>query len=803
MDFEKRYYIYMETNAQNTKNKKRKSDTLNNRRKKSKKGMNPLFILLFFIFPIAALLIPYLVFRSNFAPVLTQKMADELIFVKYLAAHDSHTFADGWISTKPFVPLSTRYFLTYYIGDYTTWKDALLSSVSCVYAIFAASYLFFVTSLHAKKFYTYIIAAIPGAVLAVIGLKAVYDCSYLLTIFCLPLICLGIIIHGIRFKIPVPFRAAIALLAIVPVIVVFSYMNNMKKDYSFDNTDLFSVNLSAKEEAVDITDTYKGLVDFMENNSIPVAFCTDTIVNEISIISNEKVEVAPVVSPEDLSPVELETDSLKNPYEKVTRESKPFYMIYDSETVSKYASSLYLQFGTSIYSDDNYTVYSYKNVHYFDDKIFQNDIIALSSSQFDSFYYSFLGSNITDGKDFPKFLGVNPIFITPADVEYEDTNMLLDKAISKDGLKSVFLEIDPIALSKAEGKAELDYLNGLAEKYADVSFYTILAYPSSGYWKSLSETEMKEKLETYESIIKFLTHNDNVSMYWPGSEKWLIESRENYNQGVPAEDVALNLLILCTCNLKYTIDKDSVTSYEDALKTIVTDDYKYADLSDREIVFIGDSIFGNYHGPISIPGATKGLSGANTYNLGIGGTSAIGEFNKVVNMFVGSSTSAEIDNQEFLSELERFKKEHDGSRKLCFVINYGVNDYFMGVPAKIGSGAPYEEFAYDSYESAMTDGIIKLKSSFPDSEIIILSPIYCDYFESGAQVLSNVGSNLQTYRNVGAQIAEKTGVKWIDSLNLIEINSKNHKTFLVDGVHPTPDGIYLISNALTKFMGDN
>ena len=794
----------MEANVHNNTNiKKRKSANNNNRRKKSKKGMNPLFILLFFIFPIAALLIPYLVFRSNFDPVLTQKMADELIFAKYLASHSSHTFADGWVSTKPFVPLSTRYFLTYYISDYTTWKDALLSSVSCVYAIFAGCYLFFVTSLHAKKFYTYIIAAIPAVVLSVIGLKAVYDCSYLLTIFCLPLICLGIVIHGIRFKIPVPFRAAIALLAIIPVIAVFSYMNNMKKDYSFDNTDLLSVNLSAKEEAVDITDTYKGLTDFMETNSISCAFCTDTIVNEVSIISNEKVEVAPVVSPEDLSPVELETDSLKNPYEKVTRESKPFYMIYDSATANKYASSLYLQFGTSVYSDEHYTVYSYKNVHYFDDKVFQNDIISLASSQYDSFYYSFLGSNITDGKDFPRFLGVNPIFIAPADVEYDDTNMLLDKAISKDGLKAVFLEIDPIALSKAEGKSELEYLNGLAEKYADVAFYTILSYPSSDYWKSLSETEMKEKLETYESVIKFLTHNDNVSMYWPGSEKWLVESKSNYNSGVPAEDVALNLLILCTCNLKYTVDKDSVTSYEDAIKTIVSEDYKYSDLSDREIVFFGDSIFGNYHGPISIPGAATGLSGADTYNLGIGGTSAIGDFNKIVNLFVGSSSSSDIENPDFWNEFDRFKKEHDGSKKLCFVINYGVNDYFMGVPAKIGSGTPYEDYAYDSYESAMTDGIIKLKSSFPDSTVYILSPIYCDYFESGSQVLSNVGSNLQTYRNVGAQIAEKTGIKWIDSMTLIEINSKNHKTYLVDGVHPTPDGIYLISNAITKFMGDN
>ena len=105
-------------------------------------------------------------------------MLDELSFVRYLVLHGSHDFAEGWISTKPFVPLSTRYFLTYYYTDFSTWKDALLSSVSAVYAIFAVSYLFLVTSLHAKKIYTYIIASIPGVILAVIGLKATYDCAY-------------------------------------------------------------------------------------------------------------------------------------------------------------------------------------------------------------------------------------------------------------------------------------------------------------------------------------------------------------------------------------------------------------------------------------------------------------------------------------------------------------------------------------------------------------------------------------------------------------------------------------------------
>ena len=785
-----------------TYNIRRKSSSSKRKRgkKDSKKGINPFFILLFYLFPIVALFIPYLVFRINFSPVLTKDFVDELAFVKYLIAHDSHTFADGWISTKPFIPLSTRYFLTYYLNDYATWQDALLKSVTAVYAIFSAAYIFFVTSLHAKKFYTYIIASLPAIPLAIIGLKAVYDVNYILTIFIPVLICIGLIVHGIRFKVPVPFKVVISLLAVIPVIVIGVYMHDMKKEYLFDNSELLSVNLSAKKEAVDIAKDYKPLIDFLDSNNIKLAYCTDTIINEVAVVGNEKVEIAPVVSPEDLTSVEIKEDTLPTPYEKVSRETRPFYMIYDNETVKKYSSSLALRFGETIYSDAKYTVYSYKNFDYFDDRIFQNNMVRLASEKFDSFYYSFLGSSIEDAGKFPTFFGTTPIFITPSDIEYEDTNVLLDAAVAKDGLKYAFFEIDPVTFSEGDGKAEFEYLNKMIEKYSDISFYAILSYPSVSYWKNLSEDETKKCLEKYEECIKTLTHNDNLRMYWPGNNKWLIESPDNYSNGVPDSSVALNLLILTTCNLKYSVDKNSFNDESEILLDIVKEDVKYPDLSGKEIVFFGDSIMGNYHGPLSIPGESASLSNSDAFNLGIGGTSAIADFNKLVDAFLGSGSLSGIEDEDFLSELKRFENEHDENKELFFIVNYGVNDYFMGVPAHVNTGSPYGDYDYDSYEAAMTDGIIKLKSSYPAAKIIILSPIYTNYFEAGERIMSDVGAPLQTYRDMGKFISEKLNTEWLDSLELIEINEENYETYLLDEVHPNFDGIYLMSDSIIRFM---
>ena len=195
--------------------RKRSKKKKNNR--KNAKKTNPLFIALFYLFPIIGLIVPYIIYRANFAPVLTETLMDELSFVKYLVLNRSHTFAGGWISTKPYVPLSTRFFLTYYYTDFANWKTALLNSVTAVYSIFCAAYLFFVSGLHAKKFYTYIIAAIPGVLLALFGLKLTYECNYFLTIITPLFIVLGFLLHGIRSeKLPIPARIGISALCIVP-----------------------------------------------------------------------------------------------------------------------------------------------------------------------------------------------------------------------------------------------------------------------------------------------------------------------------------------------------------------------------------------------------------------------------------------------------------------------------------------------------------------------------------------------------------------------------------------------------------
>ena len=780
---------------------RKRSNKKKHNRKKSKKT-NPLFIALFYLFPIIGLIVPYIIYRANFAPVLTETLMDELSFVKYLVLNRSHTFANGWISTKPYVPLSTRFFLTYYYTDFANWKTALLNSVTAVYAIFCAAYLFFVSGLHAKKFYTYTIAAIPGVLLALFGLKLTYECNYFLTIITPLFIVLGFLLHGIRSeKLPIPARIGISALCIVPVIAVFVYMGHMKASYAFDNSDLIS--FKTEENPTDITSKYSGLVNFLKLQDLPVSYCTDSIINEVTVIGDSQVTLAPISSVEELTRFDEPSDSFANPYESVSLDTKPFYMIYDNETLKEYSSSLYIKFGKEIFNDGNYSVYSYDNIAYFNDSVFQNNIIDLANSKYDSFYYSFQGADINDPKDFPVFSGTNPIFIHPSTTDFENVNVLLDSAVSKEGIKNVFFELDTVSLASLEGSSELEYIDKMISKYSDVTFFITLGYPGVSYWRQYNDSERKALISSYETVVKKLSHNDNILFFAPGGEKWLVESKGNYIDGAPKEEVALSLLVTVVCNRGYQVDKNTVTDYEKKMSDLVAEKIQYPDLSDMEVVFFGDSILGNYHGSLSIPGLCEGLSDCKSYNLGIGGTSAIGDFNNIVDYFLGQSYDYGRDSKEFEEELARYRAESDASKKKLFVINYGVNDYFSGIPAREGDGTPYEDYDYDSYESAMKDGIAGLKEAYPDCSICIIAPIYTDYFDSGKEVKSSVGSPLETYREAGRSVSESTNALWLNSTELILIDAKNCKTYLVDGVHPTNEGLYLISSAIVKFLGEN
>lgn len=130
------------------------------------------------------------------------------------------------------------------------------------------------------------------------------------------------------------------------------------------------------------------------------------------------------------------------------------------------------------------------------------------------------------------------------------------------------------------------------------------------------------------------------------------------------------MLLVLSGTLQYhgiDADNSSLTQFDTLVQAAINAPASYSDLSDYDIVFFGDSVFGNYQDFASIPGVIGALTKASVHNRAIGGSSA---------------TQLTPDDKSFPSAVQRFLSEDtaeiSGEKKLCFVINYGLNDYFTG-----------------------------------------------------------------------------------------------------------------------------
>lgn len=203
----------------------------------------------------------------------------------------------------------------------------------------------------------------------------------------------------------------------------------------------------------------------------------------------------------------------------------------------------------------------------------------------------------------------------------------------------------------------------------------------------------------------------------------------------------------------------------------------------------------------SIPGVLAGLTGAHTYNLGLGGTSASSfgdswNLNRIIDAFISGDSTGFVEDEQPIYGMQKYLDDHNDScsRELCFIINYGLNDYFGGFP--IGNE---NDTGTDTYSGALVQAVSTLKSAFPECRIIIMTPNYCSYFSEGTQPKSETGGTLKEYVEAIIKVSGATGTEYIDNYNL-GINKANQEKYLVDGCHPNEAGRYIIGTKIAYYL---
>jgi len=434
----------------------------------------------------------------------------------------------------------------------------------------------------------------------------------------------------------------------------------------------------------------------------------------------------------------------------------------------------------------------------------RQDFDRFSAEEYDSAFLSMYPIDNYDETDFNYWHTKKSIFTT-----HEIPNQFILKCYLKKIQETSSL-VDTIYLGIRPEHISGETLAELLSAYPQYHFYLLLAHPSMEYWAGLSEQACEQSLASYRSCIDSLLEQPNASLYFWGNAEWLICNPANY------EDTFLTNGAISKHLMHFEEFPDHCINYigpeatMDKLTDIVTkyrsNPAKYPDLTGKKIVFFGDSVIGNYTISNSIPNVTGALTRAASYNLGLGGTPAAQPDSgstclvSIVDAFIakdfsqlpeGSQTILGLE--EYLADTSALSDQAAPETPYCFVINYGLNDYFLGLP--VSSEDPYD---VSTFTGAFRTVIRNLHTAYPDARIMVNTPNFTSYFNNGTDAMSEHGHQHVDYVEALIALANEQDIELLDVYHQLDINADNHPVYLLDGCHPNERGRFLIGQLIAE-----
>ncbi len=236
-----------------------------------------------------------------------------------------------------------------------------------------------------------------------------------------------------------------------------------------------------------------------------------------------------------------------------------------------------------------------------------------------------------------------------------------------------------------------------------------------------------------------------------------------------------------------------------------------AEGKELQLVFMGDSIFDFHRDGTGIPYLTAVQCDADVYNLAIGGTAAAlddGEpsDNETWNSWslVGliKALKGEIPTSVFEGTNAKAVLENptvDFSATDYFIIEYGINDFFEGIPFDNTD----KFFDLYTYVGALRYAVSNLRDLAPDATIILCSPHYCQFFKNNqyigdSNILYNAHGTLFDYKGKCLYVAREQQTEQLDAYFDLGIDGYTAKEYLEDGIHLTDKGRQVYADALAK-----
>lgn len=230
-----------------------------------------------------------------------------------------------------------------------------------------------------------------------------------------------------------------------------------------------------------------------------------------------------------------------------------------------------------------------------------------------------------------------------------------------------------------------------------------------------------------------------------------------------------------------------------------------------QLVFLGDSIFDNNRDGTGVPYLTSQQCEADVYNLAIGGTSATieegehGEWSEwtsrslcgVVNALMGRISTDVFEGTRTKEILDN--PDIDFTQTDYFIIEYGLNDFFRGVPQNnLDSG-----YDLKTYAGALRFAVDNLRELAPGATIILCSPNYAQFYSGNWMVgdgnsLNNGNGTLFDYKGTCEYVSNEKQTLFFDAYLGLGITTYTADDYLEDGVHLTQAGRELYADALAR-----
>lgn len=430
-----------------------------------------------------------------------------------------------------------------------------------------------------------------------------------------------------------------------------------------------------------------------------------------------------------------------------------------------------------------------------DDGLMENDLNRLSEESYDSVLLSMHSTEGFSQDDFAYYRGLNTLVASHAILNTDEFSEYLDCIISSGNeVTNLYLCLDPELLWTGAGQKEeqwnADLGEGLytwMEANPGIFFEVLLPYPYISYWTSLDENRLDALLTVYQTLVTQLSAFPNTKIYFPGFEDWITVNPDNYAGSLfDANEIITQKLFLYTfCDGVYRITPNNEENFWGPLRESIRNakgaSHAYPDLSRWHIVFFGDSVLANYPGSYAIPGYMAGLSHITYDNCAIGGTCAAHTFPAAADAFLSA-------------QAEQPAPEAD--KKLCFLINYGINDYFTGGAIE----NPLDPYDESTYKGSLRAGISRLLEAFPEADCIIMTPTHISFFENGTMVMSEEGAVFDAYIEAAREISREMDLYLIDNYLDPVITPENLAEYITDGVHPNEKGRLEIALRIMDFL---